>query len=87
MAARTISQVNERESVEIHLSDGRIYSGPRGAPVGEFLRALPEWDNPPVVGAIINHELRELTYQLRWNRASNPSQCRFQMARGFIGVL
>ena len=72
MAASAISQVNRRESVEIHLPDGRIYSGPRGATVEEFLRALPEWDNPPVVGAIINNELRELTYPITMESRVQP---------------
>jgi uridine kinase len=47
--------------VEVHLPDGRVLSGPRGAPVKDFLQALPERDDPPIVGAVINGELRELT--------------------------
>ena len=50
--------------VEIYLTDGRILSGPRNTPVGEFLKKLPEWDNPPIVGAIVNGDLRELTYPI-----------------------
>jgi uridine kinase len=38
-----------------------VLNGPRNQPVVEFLRAMPEWDNPPIVGAVINGELRELT--------------------------
>jgi uridine kinase len=72
MVAGAISQVDQRESVEIQLPDGRIYSGPRGAPVEVFLRALPEWDNPPIVGAIINHELRELTYPITMESRVKP---------------
>lgn len=72
MAAGAISQVDQRESVEIQLPDGRIYRGPRGAPVEVFLRALPEWDNPPIVGAIINHELRELTYPITMESRVKP---------------
>ncbi len=57
-----IQPVKPRLTVEIHLPDGRVFSGPRNTPVGEFLRTLPEWENPPVVGAIVNGELRELSY-------------------------
>ena len=32
--------------------------------LGKLLRALPEWDNPPIMGAIVNGELRELTYPI-----------------------
>jgi uridine kinase len=72
MAAGAISQVNQRGSVEIQLPDGRIYSGPRGASVEVFLRGLPEWDNPPIVGAIINNELRELTYPITMESRVQP---------------
>ncbi len=60
----SIRQTQSRDLVEIHLPDGRSFEGPRGLPVGIFLRALPEWDNPPIVGAVVNDELRELTYPI-----------------------
>lgn len=53
-----------RDTVEIHLPDGRILTGPRGTAIGVFFRALPEWDNPPITGAVVNAELRELTYPI-----------------------
>ena len=54
-----ISLVPPRSSVEIHLPDGRVLSGPRGAKVGEFLQTL-EYD-AQVIAAEVNGELRELT--------------------------
>ncbi len=57
-----INLVSARPSVEIHLSDGRVLSGPRGAKVEEFLAAL-EFDSQPVA-AIINGDLRELTFPI-----------------------
>ena len=57
-----ITIVSPRSSVEIHLTDGRVLSGPRGAKVGEFLRAL-EFEAQPVA-AIVNGDLRELTYPI-----------------------
>ncbi len=53
-----------RSDVEIHLPDGRVIGGPRSIQVGELLRTLPEWGEPPIMGAIVNHELRELTYPI-----------------------
>ncbi len=50
--------------VEIHLPDGRVFSAPRGTPVGAFLRALPEWSKPQITGAVVNGSLRELTYPI-----------------------
>jgi uridine kinase len=51
-----------RSEVEIHLPNGRVLSGPRGATVGEFLSAI-EFDSL-VMGAIVNSELRELTFAI-----------------------
>ena len=59
-----IEAVLPRKTVEITLPDGRTFSGPRGTLVGTFLRKLPEWDRPPIMGAIVNGELRELTYSI-----------------------
>jgi uridine kinase len=59
---RKIMAVEPSPSVEIHLPDGRVFCGPRGTPVGEFLKELPEWDEPPIMGAVVNGQLRELTY-------------------------
>jgi uridine kinase len=53
-----------RETVEVILLDGRVLTGPRGTWVGKFLRVLPEWGQPPMMGAVVNNELRELTYPI-----------------------
>lgn len=54
-----------RTSVELHLPDGRVLCGPRSTPVGSFLKALPEWNpHDPIVGAVVNGELRELTHPI-----------------------
>ena len=53
-----------RKEVEIRLPDGRIVMGPRGASVGEFLGIFPEWDGSIIVGAIVDGQLRELTYPI-----------------------
>ncbi len=64
--------VSPRNSVEIHLPDGRVISGPRGAAVGFFLRKLPEWQDPPIVAAIINGDLRELTFPIQMDASVQP---------------
>ncbi len=55
---------HRRTTVEVSLPDGRVITGPRHAAIGQFLKMMPEWDNPPVVGAVVNTELRELTYPI-----------------------
>lgn len=64
--------VSPRQTVEVHLADGRVISGPRGVTVGEFLQAYVEPDLPPIVGAIINGELRELTYPILMDAQVRP---------------
>ncbi len=61
-----------RAEVEIQLSDGRVFSGPRGTDVESFLRALPEWGDRPIVGCIVNGELRELTYPIETESRVTP---------------
>jgi uridine kinase len=57
--------VTPRPTIEIHLPDGRVICGPRGAEVGGFLTLLDDPELPPVVGAIVNDELRELTFPIQ----------------------
>ncbi len=59
-----------RSTVEIHLPDGRVLSGPRGARVGEFLSAI-EHDSQ-LVGAVINGDLRELTFPIEMDSRVTP---------------
>ena len=69
-----VSFVQQRPAVEVHLPDDRVLSGPRGATIGEFLNSLPEAGDPPIVGAIVNHELRELTYPIMMEDAARCLQ-------------
>jgi len=55
-----IQIVSSRSEVEIHLPDGHVLSGPRGATVGEFLAVIQS--ESQIVGAVVNGELRELTH-------------------------
>lgn len=61
-----------RPDVELHLPDGRILTGPRGAAVGAFLNSLPDAAPAPVVAAIVNGELRELTYPIEMDARVTP---------------
>src|SRR5512138_2729723 len=65
-----IQIVLPRSSVEIHLPDGRVLSGPRGAKVEDFLSTL-EFPIQPVA-AIVNGDLRELTYPIEMDSNVDP---------------
>ncbi len=59
-----------RPTVEIHLPDGRVISGPRGSKVGDFL-AQVEHDSQ-LVGAVVNGDLRELTFPVEMDSRVKP---------------
>lgn len=64
--------MSPRNTVEIILPDGRVYTGKRGATLQELLEQLPEWADPPIMGAIVNDELRELTYTIDMDARVHP---------------
>jgi uridine kinase len=64
--------VSPRPTVEIHLPDGRVICGARGSEVRKFLVLLETSGSAPIVGAIINGELRELTYSIRMDSKVIP---------------
>jgi len=65
-----ISFVSPDPEVEVHLPDGRVLSGPRGAKVEKFLAVL-KYDSQ-LVAAIVNSDLRELTYRIEIESRVEP---------------
>jgi len=61
-----------RSTIEVHLSDGRIIVGPREATIAEFFGNIKNWDSIPIVGAVVNGNLRELTYRLKNDSSVKP---------------
>lgn len=53
-----------RTDIQITLPDGRAITGYRGAAMRELLSLLNEWDGAKIVGAVVDGELRELTYTI-----------------------
>jgi uridine kinase len=64
--------VTPRLTIEVHLPDKRVISGPRGASAGDFLKLLADETSAPIVGAVVNGELRELTYPIFSDATVNP---------------
>jgi uridine kinase len=69
---KKISLVQQSVDVEVHLPDGRVLRGPRGASAGDFLKAIETDLSAPVVGAIVNSELHELTYPIEIESRIQP---------------
>ena len=61
-----------RPEVEVHLPDGRVLSGPRGAKVSDFIEVVSDSFDAPVVAAIVNRNLRELTYPIEYESTVKP---------------
>jgi uridine kinase len=77
-------RVNPNPTVEVHLADGNVLQGPRGATIGEFLASINggppsqiSYSNgspvsAPTVGAVVNGQLRELTYKINVESKVKP---------------
>jgi len=50
--------------VEVHLPDGQVVRGPRQSPVAGFINTMMREGDVPIVGAVINGKLRELTFPI-----------------------
>jgi uridine kinase len=61
-----------RDTVEVVMADGTIMSGPRHVPVGEFMKIYQDPGKAQIVGAVVNNELRELTYPLSADAEVRP---------------
>ncbi len=64
--------VDPRETVEIHLSNGEVISGPRGGTLEEYIALLEERGTPPIVGAVVNGKLTELSYPVMMDVEVHP---------------
>jgi uridine kinase len=67
-------KINEkmRDTVEVIVADDTVMSGPRHTPVGEFMKVYQDPDKPQIVGAIVNHDLRELTFPISIDAVVTP---------------
>ena len=52
-------------TVQLHLPNGKTLTGPRGTRVGEFLAQVKDEFPAPIVAAVINNEIHELTYPIK----------------------
>ncbi len=74
MAAKNDQGIHEtkpRKTIQIHLPEGRVLEGERGSQLLDFLRVV-ESPQAPVVGGIVNGELRELTYPIEMDAKVRP---------------
>ena len=67
-----ISLTPASPTVQIHLPDDRVLTGPRGATAGDFLHVVRNDFSAPIVAAIVDSELHELTYPIDMESAVQP---------------
>ena len=68
---KPVKQVPARDTVQVHLPDGRVMEGSRGTHIVEFLKELTDVE-APIMGAIVAWELRELTYPILTDVEARP---------------
>jgi uridine kinase len=72
MTMNTVSFASASPTVQVHLPDGRVLAGPRGATAAEFFAPVLDTMPAPVMGAVINGELHELTYPIQMESQLAP---------------
>lgn len=61
-----------RPTIEAVLPDGRIITGLRGAPLKDFIEVIQDQADSLIVGAIVDGNLRELTFPLKKDAEVTP---------------
>ena len=75
MTEKTINHkfiLNKRNDIEVSLPDGRIISSISGATIGELFSLLDGWEGAPIVGAVVDGDLRELSFQIHQDCTITP---------------
>ena len=61
-----------RPTIEVNLPDGRVIAGKRGATLESFMDVLQDPEKGLIVGAIVDGNLRELTFPLQRDAMVTP---------------
>ena len=67
-----IKFTDPREMIEVHLDDGRTLTGKRGTSAEDFMKMIQDEEKPPIVAAIVNGSLRELSYPIMMEAQLKP---------------
>lgn len=72
MNEKDIHLVEPRDTIEIHLNNDSVLSGPRNTTLGDFIKEVEAAFDSQIVGGIVNGELRELTYAISMDSYVRP---------------
>jgi uridine kinase len=67
-----VRAVGPRETALVRFPDGRNFEAPLGTPIEEYFKAALEGSRVPFIAALINGELRELTYPVASDARVDP---------------
>ncbi len=70
--AEEVWPAQPRGTVQVRFPDGRILEGPVGTPLASFCRAAQLDPSVPVVAALVDGKLRELTYPVDQDCSAEP---------------
>jgi uridine kinase len=59
-----IHPAEPRDTAQVWFDDGRVFEGPIGTPLEQFIRVAGSDPRAPTVAALIDNELRELSYRV-----------------------
>lgn len=68
----SIQFTDPRETIEVHLPDGKIITGPRGSTLENLFAVLDDPDQAPIVGAVVNGKLGELSREIQMDVEARP---------------
>jgi uridine kinase len=72
MVEKIVIRDKMRDTVEVIMLDGMVMEGPRYTPIGDFMKVYQNPEKPQIVGAIVNHDLRELTFPISADARVEP---------------
>jgi len=67
-----IHPAQPRDTAQVWFDDGRVFEGPIGTPLEEFIRIAGSDPKAPTVAALIDNELRELSYRVEADVEVSP---------------
>ena len=67
-----VRRAKPRETAQVRFPDGRVFEAPVGTSVDEYVNVAMDKSPVPVIAALVNGELRELTYSIQFDARVDP---------------
>jgi uridine kinase len=85
--APDIHPAEPRDTAQVWFDDGRVFEGPVGTPLEAFINVAGSDPEAPTVAALIDNELRELTYRVEVTPITMASSDGFRIYRRSLAFL